>query len=246
MALREEFENSGNWLFRWRSFLPLLLIGVYLLAMRHYHYPGYSEQLDELWEGVCLVVSFFGLGIRAFTVGHAPRGTSGRNTRRQIAASLNSTGMYSVVRHPLYLGNFFMGLGPAMFADKWWLVLIYVLAFWLYYERIMFAEEAFLRGRFGREWLEWADRTPAFVPRFSLYRRPALRFCWRTVLRREYNGFFGVVAVMFLLEVVGDIDYLGRVVLDRDWLWLVSVSFTIWAVLRILKKYTHVLDAEGR
>jgi protein-S-isoprenylcysteine O-methyltransferase Ste14 len=246
MALKEELENSGNWLFRRRSFLPLLMLGVALYALRHYHYPDYSETLDDIWEGVCLLVSFLGLGIRAFTVGHAPRGTSGRNTRRQLAETLNTTGPYSVVRHPLYLGNFFMGLGPAMFADKWWVVVIYVLTFWLYYERIMFAEEAFLRERFGRDWLSWADRTPAFVPKFRLYLRPALPFCWRTVLRREANGLLGVVAVMFLLEVVGDFDYLGRVELDKDWLWLVSCTALLWVILRVLRKYTRALDVEGR
>jgi len=246
MALREEFESNGTWLFRWRSYLPLLLLGMFLLAMRTYHYPGYSEQLDDLWEGVCLLVSFFGLGIRAFTVGHAPRNTSGRNTRRQVADTLNTTGAYSVVRNPLYLGNFFMGLGPAMFEFRWWLVLIYALVFWLYYERIIFTEEAFLRTRFGQSFLDWAERTPAFVPRLRQYVPAALPFCWRTVLRRECNGLLGVVAAMFLFEVVGDICYLGRVEFDPQWVWLVSVTVAIWAVLRVLRKFTRVLEVAGR
>lgn len=63
MALREEFENTGNWLFRWRSYLPLIVIGIFLLALREYEYPGHSERLDHIWEVVCLIVSFFGLGI---------------------------------------------------------------------------------------------------------------------------------------------------------------------------------------
>jgi len=246
VALREEFERNGTWLFRWRSYLPLLLLGVFLLAMRDYHYPGYSERLDDLWECVCLVVSFVGLGIRVVTVGHAPRNTSGRNTRRQIADRLNTTGLYSVVRNPLYLGNFFMGLGPAMFAHTWWLVLIYLLVFWLYYERIIFAEETFLRQRFGQAFLEWAERTPAFLPHLRQYVPDALPFCWRTVLRRECNGLLGVVATMFLFEVVGDLFYLGRVELDPQWVWLVSVTVALWAALRVLKKCTRVLDVAGR
>ncbi|MEJ0100782.1 MAG: isoprenylcysteine carboxylmethyltransferase family protein [Pseudomonadota bacterium] len=246
MPLREEFESNGTWLFRWRSYLPLLLVALFLLALRDYHYIGDSEELDDLWELVCLVTSFLGLGIRAFTVGYAPRGTSGRNTRKQIADTLNTTGLYSVVRNPLYLGNFFMGLGPAMFAGLWWLVLIYMLAFALYYERIIFAEEAFLRERFGEVWIQWAERTPAFFPRFRQYVRPQLSFSWRTVLRREYNGLFGVVSALFVLEVVGDLAYLGHFELDGDWLWLISASFMLWVVLRVLKKYTHVLDVDGR
>jgi len=51
--------------------------------------------------------------------------------------------MYSMVRNPLYLGNFFMGLAPVLFMHTWWLCVIYVLAFILYYERIIVKEEAF-------------------------------------------------------------------------------------------------------
>ena len=62
MPLQEEFERSGSWLFKWRSYLPLALVAVLIIAMDEYRYPGNSEILDELWEVVCLLVSFFGLG----------------------------------------------------------------------------------------------------------------------------------------------------------------------------------------
>jgi protein-S-isoprenylcysteine O-methyltransferase Ste14 len=246
MALREEFESNGTWLFRWRSFLPLVLLALFVLALRGYRYPGDSERLHHIWMGVCLLVGLFGLGIRAYAAGYAPRGTSGRNTRRQIADTLNTTGPYSLVRNPLYLGNFFMGLGPALFPGMWWLTLIYALVFWLYYERIIFAEEAFLREKFGQTFLDWAARTPAFVPRFSLYRRSELPFSWRTVLRREYNGMLGLVAVLFVLNLVGDAFYRRRVQVDEDWIWLLAATVLVWLVLRSLRKYTHLLDVEGR
>ncbi len=58
-----------------------------------------------------MVISFFGLALRVIVVGHAPYGTSGRNTREQVADTLNTTGMYSIVRHPLYLANYLIILG---------------------------------------------------------------------------------------------------------------------------------------
>jgi hypothetical protein len=36
MALKEEFERVGNWLFRWRSYLPLLLAGIILTGMENF------------------------------------------------------------------------------------------------------------------------------------------------------------------------------------------------------------------
>ena len=246
MALVDEFERTGNRLFRWRSYLPLARRALFLVAMRDYHYLGNSHTLDHIWEAFCLSVSFFGLVIRAATVGHTPRETSGRNTHRQVAKSLNTTGMYSIVRNPLYLGNFFMGLGIALFAHFWWLALIYTLVFWLYYERIIFAEEAFLTREFGDEYRNWAAVTPAMVPRVRLYKRAALPFSLRNVLRREYNGFFAVILVMYLFEVVGDIVVEGHVDFDWGWAVLVGVGFTVWAILRTLKKHTKLLSVDGR
>lgn len=246
MALREEFESIGNWLFRWRSYLPLLVIGIFLLAMREYEYPGHSEKLDELWEIFCLVVSFLGLGIRIFTIGYTPKGTSGRNTKKQAANVLNKTGIYSVVRNPLYLGNFFMGLGLALFAYLWWLTLIYILIFWLYYERIIFAEEAYLRKKFGDEYLNWADVTPVFIPKFSNYKRPNLPFSLRHVLRREYSGFFAVIVVLFMLEVAGDLFAENKFEVDLMWVIILGVGFIVWMTLRTLKKKTTLLNVDGR
>ncbi len=246
MALREDFESHGNWLFRWRSYLPLVLLALALLALKDYQYPGHSKTLDSLWEGFCLTVSFFGLGIRVVTIGHTPRGTSGRNTRKQIAESLNTSGLYSVVRNPLYLGNFFMGLGVVLFSHNLWLFIIYCLAFWLYYERIIFAEEAYLRQKFGASYLNWAADTPAFIPRLGNYRKAELPFSLRNVLKREYNGFFAVILVMFLLEAGGDLIVEGRIEVETGWLILLAGGGVVWLTLRSLKKYTRILDVAGR
>ncbi|HET7921320.1 MAG TPA: isoprenylcysteine carboxylmethyltransferase family protein [Gammaproteobacteria bacterium] len=246
MAMLEEMEQTGNRLFRWRSFLPLILVGIFLLALQQYRYPDNSRLLDEYWEIICLGISFFGLGIRALTIGFTPERTSGRNTREQIADTLNTSGVYSLVRHPLYLGNFFMGLGIALFIHTWWMTLIYILLFWVYYERIMIAEEGFLRKKFGSVYLDWAAVTPAFVPRFGAYRKAELPFSFRNVLRREYNGFFAIVVTLFMLETVGDFVTEGTFSPDTWWLVLLTISFVIWLVLRTLKKYTRLLAVEGR
>lgn len=246
MALREEFENSGNWLFRWRSYLPMILVGIFLLALREYEYPGHSETIDFIWEIICLIVSFFGLGIRIFTIAYTPKGTSGRNTEEQIAETLNTIGIYSILRNPLYLGNFFMGLGIALFAHLWWLTLIYILAFWLYYERIIFAEEAYLRNKFDKEYMEWANKTPAIIPKFSLYKKADLSFSFRNVLKREYNGFFAAILTFFIFETVGDLFSQGRLEFDLWWILLLGFGFIVWITLRTLKKHTSILDVEGR
>ena len=245
MALREELEKSGHWLFRWRSYLPLLVIALSLIAFREFKYPFGSETLDDLWEIVCLTVSMAGLLLRILTVGFVPEGTSGRNTKSQVAKELNTTGMYSVVRNPLYLGNFIIWLGLSMFVRIWWLSLIIILIFWIYYERIIFAEEEFLRSKFGSSYLKWAEKTPVFIPKFYQWQSPSYSFSLRTALKGEYSGFFAIIVTFTFMEMVGDYVLTGT--WDYDPMWqIISLSgLFIYIVLRIMKK-KHLLDVKGR
>jgi protein-S-isoprenylcysteine O-methyltransferase Ste14 len=235
MELRDKFEDSGNWLFRWRSYVPSVLLLVLLLSLVGFHYPEGSHSLDTLWDSLCLVVAMLGLGIRFYTVGHAADRTSGRNTKHQVAAVLNTTGMYSIVRHPLYLGNFLIWLGLSLFPREWWCTVIIVLAFIVFYERVMMAEEEFLRQRFGEQFSEWAQRTPAFFPRFSQWRRPSLPFSYKKALRGEYTGFLGIIAIFSLLEVVGDYVIDRRLELDTGWAVLLTLGAAVYLVLRWMK-----------
>jgi protein-S-isoprenylcysteine O-methyltransferase Ste14 len=236
MSLMNEFAKSGESLFRWRSYWPLVFVAFLLLVLSDFRYLGNSEALDHAWEILCLAVSGIGIALRVATVGFVPANTSGRNTVAQKADSLNTSGMYSVVRHPLYLGNFFVVLGVALFPHQWWVVVIYVLVFCIYYERIMFAEEAFLGGRFGAEFEEWAGRTPAFVPRLTGWRRPELSFAWKAVLSREHSTILGAVVIFTLCEVVGDWFVGEPLHIDPGWMGLFVGSLGLSLVTRWLKR----------
>jgi protein-S-isoprenylcysteine O-methyltransferase Ste14 len=235
MALKDELARSGAHLFRWRSYLPLFFLPVIMLALVNFTYIGGSETLDDLWDTFCLGVAAVGLALRVLTVGYVPRHTSGRNTRQQKAAALNTTGLYSVVRHPLYLGNFLIWLGVALFAHTGWLLLVTVLAFWIYYERIMFAEEEFLRTTFGAEFEAWAAETPAIIPDLRRWRPPALPFSWKAVLARENSTLLATIVIFFSLEVAGDF-FAGRLThIDVGWALLLSAGCATYVVLRWMK-----------
>src|SRR5216117_3927460 len=124
MKLVALFESSGSWLFRYRSFLPLCAVPILLGALQSFSYLGHSHCKTELWGFGCFLVSLAGLLLRFVTVGYAAKRTSGRNTRAQVAATLNTTGIYSLVRHPLYLGNYLGMLGFALFFREPWIVLL--------------------------------------------------------------------------------------------------------------------------
>jgi len=248
MALREELERQGNWLFRYRSYLPLLGIPILILALRKSEYMerNFGHAVEEFWGFFSICISFLGLGIRCAVAGYVPRGTSGKNTKSQVAETLNSTGMYSIVRNPLYLGNFVINLGMILFIEVWWLALIVLCGFWFYYERIILAEEEFLRKKFGSAFSEWAAKTPVFFPNFAKWERPGLPFSFKTVLRREFSTFFSIIATFTFLGIAADIFAEGKFELGLAWAVLFITGLVIYLTLRILKKRTHKLDVPGR
>jgi hypothetical protein len=194
-----------------------------------------------------LGISMAGLVIRICVAGQTPKKTSGRNTTKgQVAQFLNTKGMYSITRHPLYLANFLIGLGPVLFFHSWWLVLVYVVLFWVYYERIIFTEEEFLREKFGDAYLEWADRTPAFLPAIRKWRPPDLPFCWRTALKREYQTLFHLVIVFAAIEMIEDTIVERRIVVEPFWLVMLSSTLIFYTAVRILRKKTKLLHIQGR
>ena len=247
MALIETFRRQGDFLFRYRSYLPVLLIlagigyYVYLLETKQYSYNAF-------YFFACFVVSFIGLVIRAITIGYTPKNTSGRNTNEgQIADDINQTGLYSACRHPLYLGNFFMWLGAALLTQHAWFILFFIGFYWIYYERIMFAEEQFLRKKFGSTYTNWADQTPAFIPSLRFVQKPAYSFSLRKVLLREVNGLMNIFIVFAVFDMT--LHYLKTATYGiNHYFWLVGIiiSLVAYLVLKYLSKQTNLLQTEGR
>jgi protein-S-isoprenylcysteine O-methyltransferase Ste14 len=242
MALPEEFAKTGEYFFRWRSYLPLLMAGWFILALLHQS-PGLRH---PGWDLMCLAISLLGEGVRFFTVGFVPRGTSGRNTLGQVADVLNTTGMYAVVRNPIYLGNLIIWLGLSLFMRSWWFTTLIVLFFIVFYERIMFAEEAFLREKFGETFLQWAEHTPAMLPRFKHWRPPSLPFSWKSAIKREYGTFFAIIVTFTSMELLSGLISSGRLTLAPLWIKLFIGSGVLYLVVRYLKKKTQVLATDNR
>lgn len=253
MLLKDRLAAHGAFLFRWRSFLPLALVLPALVALPQSGYMEhwFGELAEGIWDVVCVLVAFAGLAVRVATVGFAPAGTSGRNTKGQRAETLNTTGLYSVVRNPLYLGNAITLFGFVLAVKVWWLALIALPCVLLYYERIVYAEEAYLQTRFGAAYEAWAAGTPALLPNPRLWRRPALPFSVRMAVRREYHGFFLVVVVMTLIEAVSDIVGEGNGVAqwlreDSGWLVFLLIGTIAYVTVRVIRKRTTWLVVPGR
>lgn len=246
MEIFHKMESQGNWLFRRRSFIPLFLLagGITVILLKN---RDLIIESTWIWEGFCIILSFSGLAIRFYTIGQIPKGTSGNTTvSGQAANSLNTTGIYSIMRHPLYVGNFIIWSGLCLYLESPCFTLIYILLFWIYYERIMFAEEMFLKNKHEKEYKEWAAVTPGFIPSFKHWKANKMYFSWRHSISRECNGFFAIILTFSLFRTI-------------EWLWFEQIEtpgmfwyifflsgLFIFVILRILKKKTKVFKVEGR
>jgi len=242
MTLLDHLSHSGDFLFRWRSYFPLLLLPVFLLALADSPFAAAPGGWARIWQVFCLLLSLAGLAVRVLTIGTAPAGTSERSTTDPRAAALSTTGAYSIVRHPLYLGNTLMALGLACFPGVWYLPVIVALSSLLYHERIAAREERFLEERFGDDFRRWADRVPAAVPALARYVPPATPFWWRRVLRREFHALFVIGAGFFVLDVARRFLLTGLITPDPFWTSVLAVTGAIFVVLIVIKKSTGWLQ----
>lgn len=246
MALTDQMDSQGQWLFKHRGILPIIIfiIGAYLFLRNE------SNPSDWVLEGTpyeiyyelsCLAVSLFGFSIRVYTVGYTPPNTSGRNTSGQVADELNTLGIYSMVRNPLYVGNFFMWLGVAMLTGNFWFIIAFILFYFLYYERIIFTEEQFLKQKFKDIYIQWAKNTPVIIPRISAFKKPENLFNWKKILRQEKNGFAAVFIIFCVFDISGEL--LKKEKNFNEILYLAGIgSILIYIVLKFMKHKTKLLQ----
>lgn len=245
MPLLENLEKQGNNLFKHRGIVPLIILIPGLIAVyfsKSELYLVYQTTWYKLFELACLLICLTGFFIRVIAVGYSPKGTSGRNTEKQIADTLNTTGLYSIVRHPLYLGNYLMWLGICLRTFNFWLTISVSLFYWIYYERIMFAEEQFLRNKYGDEYLQWASKTPTFIPRFSNWKKAALSISLKKILRQEKNAFLVIFLMFFLIELISEWEL--KNIFQSEWYWTLGLIFSMisYVVLKFLKYRTRLLN----
>ncbi len=132
-----------------------------------------------------------GLALRCWARGHLER-----------RAHLTATGPYAMVRHPLYVGSFLLGLAFCLMTNVAVLPVLFALGFAAAYWPKAVREERFLHARYGDEYARYAARVGACVPRRAALRallrpRHAREFAWRRVVRHgEYQTWLGAAATV--------------------------------------------------
>lgn len=199
----QEMARSGHRLFAVRglNIHAVIVIGAAIAWYTSLSGPFGSEQANCWWQVAALSVALGGALWRVITSGYAALGTSGNAKSEAVAAELNTTGPYSVVRNPLYVGRIVNFTGIAMLSGSWVYGALVFLISVLVYERISFYEEQFLSEEFGEAHRQWAQEIPSLLPKLTGWVKPRYDFWWKRAIYREYKKFLYLATAIALYDL---------------------------------------------
>tara|TARA_Y100001954_G_scaffold239525_1_gene315146 strand:+ start:9951 stop:10721 length:771 start_codon:yes stop_codon:yes gene_type:complete len=206
--------SIGTFFFKWRdTILSLFLLAALVLVA----FPGKDlppiQELKE-WkisltqEIVISVIGFLfvvaGQVVRAITIGWAYIKRGGLN-KKIYAETLVRSGMFAHSRNPLYLGNLLIATGALISVNLFWYwILVIPLVYFLYY-CIIFAEEKFLRGKFGADYEAYEKE----VNRLMLGNlkdwsksTEGMSFTWKRLINKEHGSFVVIFAALAIYNLL--------------------------------------------
>ena len=182
---------TGAWLFRYRSALPVPLALILVFVRK--------GEVSAPWlfaAGPLLVLA--GEGLRFWAVRHI--GTISR-TRTTRYGPLITGGPYGVVRNPLYVGNWFLWTGFAVWSGLLWMLPVAWIVFALQYSAIAKWEGAFLRGIYQAAYDRYAGDVRPWVPRWPprIAESVGALHPWKDVFFSERGTLLAAAAMSLLL-----------------------------------------------
>jgi len=127
------------------------------LSFFDYPLPGWVAGL-----GAILLIS----GLALLLTAHRELGAQwSAQVDLQDGHRLISTGVYSVIRHPLYAGHWLWSLGQALLVQNWLGGLLAIPGMALLYAGRVHVEERLLLEHFGEEYRRYMQRTGRIMPR---------------------------------------------------------------------------------
>lgn len=161
------------------------------------------DQVAEMFGVACILL---GQILRV-----SSRGFKAENSRNGNA--LIEAGPYSLVRNPMYLGIFFIGLGVVLMLFRWWALILFTIIFAIRYILLMFEEENKLIALFPEAYPAYCKKVPQRIKpslRALLYRDISeylpVKIAW---IRKEIGTILAVLLPVLLIESWVDIKSRG-------------------------------------
>ncbi|MCY4401379.1 MAG: isoprenylcysteine carboxylmethyltransferase family protein [Candidatus Poribacteria bacterium] len=183
-------QKIGNFFFKIRSFTPI----PYIIVLLYFANPT--------WISISISILFITIGesLRIWSVGYA--GGMTRATALGAARDLVTTGPYSYVRNPLYLGNLLLSIGVTLFTNVHWLIPILIVGYIIQYLPIITVEEVYLLESCGTVYQTYQEQVPRFLPHFHPYPNPSYHdFSWSRAIKSEKRTLTAIIFVIGLILI---------------------------------------------
>ncbi|MCX5701345.1 MAG: isoprenylcysteine carboxylmethyltransferase family protein [Candidatus Omnitrophica bacterium] len=176
-----------------------------------------GEKMVTFWDQAAELfgVAFIFMG-QLFRV--SARGFKAENSKEGFA--LVENGPYSLIRNPMYLGIFLIGLGVVLILFKLWVLLVFIVVFTIRYVTLMIKEEKKLTEFFPDLYPAYCKKVPqriipslgAFLDKDISEYLP-LRLAW---VYKEIGSIIAVLSITFIVEAWMDIKTKGTVVYLKE------------------------------
>jgi protein-S-isoprenylcysteine O-methyltransferase Ste14 len=217
------FQSLGGFFFRFRGQLPLVFLVILIPLSFWIKYPLYPADSMLIIRVISSLLIFLGIAIRALVIAQKAPHTSGRNRHEQVAHSLNTSGLYSVTQHPLYMGSFLIWIGICIrFNNVFFIAGILLFSVPMLYI-IIKSEAEFLRNKFGDAYNTWSRATPVFYMNPFRFKASANPMNGIRVLATEYPTWVSILAGLLMIDIIRFFYFeLGDVVLFRMAGWIIA------------------------
>ena len=187
-------KKIGLFLFKYRSYTPLPFVFIMIILM--------EPTALSLIIGAAVVIS--GELIRTWAVSYA--GSETRTTDGVGGSNLVTQGPFSYLRNPLYLGNvmIYTGIGFMSNAVFPFLQIAGLMYFSFQYYCIIFNEEDYLRGKFGKNFELYCSSVNRFLPKFRSLPaevRSHLQFDLKEGLKSEKRSIQAIIITSSIILV---------------------------------------------
>lgn len=154
----------------------------------------------------------------------------------QDSRALIQGGPYQVVRNPMYLGIFLIGLGVVLAIFRWWAIVVFAAVFIIRYILLIYKEEKKLCLMFPQDYPEYCRKVPRILPalssiiRLDISEYLPVRIIW---FKKEIGSILTLLLLTLLVESWEDIAKEGiRAYLQQSvWIFSTFILFTILVIL---------------
>jgi len=198
--------------------------------IRNYSGGFWEETVEVLGFALILLGQLIRVSARGYKAEHS-----------QESQALIQGGPYQIVRNPMYLGIFLIGLGVVLAIFKLWAAVVFILVFIIRYILLIYKEEKKLLAIFPGAYLDYCKKIPRIFPSLSSMIKLdisdylPIKLIW---FKKEIGSILTLLLFTLLIESWEDVAEEGFAVYLRQSVWI-FVTFILFIILVIsLSKLT--------